>query len=79
MTEATSTDRFGSMPHVGRNVRVLRLHRGMTLDHLAARAGVTPQAVGLIERGVRLPRADTIVRLSAALGVTPNDILLRTK
>ena len=51
----------------------------MTLDHLAARAGVTPQAVGLIERGVRLPRADTIVRLSAALGVTPNDILLRTK
>ncbi len=40
MTEATSTDRFGSMPHVGRNVRALRLHRGMTLDHLAARAGM---------------------------------------
>lgn len=67
MTEATSTDRFGSMPHVGRNVRALRLHRGMTLDHLAARAGVTPQAVGLIDARVAsgLP---TIVTSNFSLG-----------
>lgn len=45
MTEETSTGRSGSMPHVGRNVRALRLPRADTLVRLSAALGVTPNDI----------------------------------
>src|SRR5262249_48683350 len=50
---------------------VLRTHRAatnLTQEELAARSGLTAQAVSLLERGARSrPRTDTVERLADAL------------
>jgi predicted ATPase/DNA-binding XRE family transcriptional regulator len=54
----------------GAQLRALRLAAGLTQSELAARAGVSPDAVAALERGRRQhPRAATVRALSAALGV----------
>ena len=52
---------------------LLRRHRasaGMTQEDLASRTGLTPQAIGLLERGERRrPHAYTVQVLGEALGL----------
>src|SRR5215472_9633912 len=52
---------------------LLRRHReaaGLSQEALAARSGISADAIGLLERGQRRrPRADTIRKLAAALGL----------
>jgi transcriptional regulator with XRE-family HTH domain len=52
---------------------LLRRHReaaGLSQEALAARSGISADAIGLLERGQRRrPRADTIRRLATALGL----------
>jgi predicted ATPase/transcriptional regulator with XRE-family HTH domain len=44
----------------------------LTQEELAARAGVSSDAISLLERGLRAaPRANTVSRLALALGLTP--------
>jgi len=54
---------------VGRNVRALRQQRGMTVDALAAAAGVGRAAVVQIESARGNPSVATLVGLAAALRV----------
>lgn len=53
---------------------VLRRYRtatGLSQEELAARSGLTPQGIGLLERGERRrPQAYTVRQLAAALGLT---------
>ena len=51
-------------------LRGLRAERGLTLDALAERAGVSRSMISLIERGESSPTAAVLDRLSAGLGVT---------
>jgi transcriptional regulator with XRE-family HTH domain len=51
-------------------LRSLRVERGLTLDLLAERAGVSRSMISLIERGESSPTAAVLDRLSAGLGVT---------
>jgi transcriptional regulator with XRE-family HTH domain len=51
-------------------LRGLRLERGLTLDGLAERAGVSRSMISLIERGESSPTAAVLDRLAAGLGVT---------
>lgn len=51
-------------------LRNLRAGRGLTLDALAERAGVSRSAISLIERGESSPTAAVLDRLAAGLGVT---------
>ena len=60
---ATFAQRFGA------NLRELRTRRGATQRNLADLAGISPAAVGELERGCRVPRADTAFRLADALDV----------
>jgi transcriptional regulator with XRE-family HTH domain len=55
---------------LARRVRALRDARGLTLDALAARSGVSRSNISLIERGESSPTAAVLDRLAAALGVT---------
>ncbi len=48
----------------------LRQERGLTLDALAQRAGVSRSMISLIERGESSPTASVLDRLAAGLGVT---------
>ena len=50
-------------------VRELRAARGLTLDALAGRSGVSRSMISLIERGECSPTAAVLERLAAGLGV----------
>jgi transcriptional regulator with XRE-family HTH domain len=58
-----------SAPH-GVKIRSLRKRRGWSQVELAERAGITNQALSLVERGERVGKLDTLRRVAAALGVS---------
>jgi transcriptional regulator with XRE-family HTH domain len=60
---------------VGKNVRSLRLTRGLTQEQLAFEAKIDLTYVGGIERGRRNPSLLVMVRLAKALKVDPRDLL----
>ncbi|WP_395458865.1 helix-turn-helix domain-containing protein [Azospirillum melinis] len=51
-------------------LRALRADRGLTLDGLAERSGVSRSMISLVERGQSSPTASVLERLAAGLGVT---------
>jgi DNA-binding XRE family transcriptional regulator len=75
-SERVSEDGAGSeVAAVGRRVRRRRRALGLSQDELAARAGVSRQAVGALEGGKHLPRVDAALGLARALGTTVEDLL----
>lgn len=50
--------------------RMLRAERGLSLEELAARSGVSRSMLSLIERGETSPTAVTLEKLATGLGVT---------
>jgi transcriptional regulator with XRE-family HTH domain len=55
---------------VADRLKALRGERGLTLDELGKRSGVSRSMISLIERAESSPTASVLDRLSAALGVT---------
>ena len=51
-------------------LRSLRLERGLTLDALAERSGVSRSMISLVERSESSPTANVLDKLAAGLGVT---------
>ncbi|WP_042442194.1 helix-turn-helix domain-containing protein [Azospirillum sp. B510] len=51
-------------------LRALRADRGLTLDSLSERSGVSRSMISLVERGESSPTASVLDRLAAGLGVT---------
>jgi XRE family transcriptional regulator, fatty acid utilization regulator len=60
---------------LGRRIRHLRTARGLTLDALGTRVGVTPSLLSLIENGRREPRLALLRGVADALDVTVADLL----
>jgi transcriptional regulator with XRE-family HTH domain len=64
---------------VGRNVKRIRLERGLTQEQFAERSGFTQQYISDLERGRRNPTVVTLFELSQALDcshvalVTPDE------
>jgi transcriptional regulator with XRE-family HTH domain len=56
--------------HLAERLRGLRSERGLTLDALAERTGVSRSMISLIERQESSPTAAVLDRLAAGLGVT---------
>lgn len=59
---------------LARNVRRLRLARGLSQEALAADAGLHQGLISEIENEVSNPELDTIGRLATALGAHPRDL-----
>jgi transcriptional regulator with XRE-family HTH domain len=59
----------------GREIRRRREAQRMTLEQLAASAGLTPNYIGTIENGKRDPSLSTILALAAGLQVPPAELL----
>src|SRR5918911_478358 len=58
----------------GALLRRYRAAAGLTQEELAARAGLTPQGISLLERGVRQrPQSYTVHKLAEALGLAGAD------
>lgn len=75
---AASDERTADAVTVGRRVRRRRRLLGLSQDELAARAGVSRQAVSALEGGRHLPRVDAAVGLARALGVSVEDLVAAT-
>jgi DNA-binding XRE family transcriptional regulator len=60
---------------VGAQVRALRQAAGLSQGELAARAGISRQAVGACEAGTNLPRVDAALALARALDTTVEALL----
>jgi transcriptional regulator with XRE-family HTH domain len=56
--------------HLAERLRLLRAERGLTLDGLAERTGVSRSMISLVERGESSPTAAVLDKLAAGLGVT---------
>ncbi len=64
---------------IGEQVRTLRSTRGLTLDDLAARSGVSRAMLSRIERGQSSPTAQLLNRVCAGLGVTLSSLFASTE
>jgi excisionase family DNA binding protein len=62
----------------GQRLRTLREAAGWNQQQLAARAGLTHEAISNLERARRIPRAPTIHALAAVLAVPPERFIDQT-
>lgn len=60
---------------IGRRIRDVRTHLGISLEDLGQLSEVSWTTIGKIERGASSPNAETLVRLATALEVDPGDFL----
>lgn len=60
---------------MGRNLRALRLAKGLSQEAFAEQIGVHRTYVGSLERGERNVRLQTVENLAATLGVDPLALL----
>ena len=60
---------------LGRNVRRLRLEKGLSQEEYAFEAGIHRTYVSDIERGARNPTATIIDKLAKPFGIAPGRLL----
>ncbi len=64
---------------VGRNVRRIRLERGLTQEQFAERSGFSQQYISDLERGRRNPTVVSLFELAQALHAAPIDLIAPDK
>ena len=64
---------------VGRNVRRIRLARGLTQERFSELSGFTQHYISGLERGRRNPTVVSLYELAQALGVTPVELITPDK
>ncbi len=60
---------------VGRNVKRIRMKRGLTQEQFAELSGFSQQYLSDLERGLRNPTVVTLYEIATALGVSPIELL----
>lgn len=64
---------------VGANIRAAREALDLSQETAAARAGMHPTALSMIETGARAPKLDTLIRLAFALDTDAGSFFLGVK
>ncbi len=64
-----------SEKNFGRNLRRIRLEKGLTYESFAEMVDVSTRLVYDYEDGFKTPRLETICRIAVALGVSLDDLL----
>ena len=59
---------------IGKNIKTLRLARNLTLESLAANAGITKGYLSKVENSEKSPPVSTLIVIAKALGVTLSQI-----
>lgn len=67
-TRALSTDRPPVRQRIGPTIKTLRVQQGLSLNALAAAAGISPSHLSRIERGLTVPSYDVLDRVADAIG-----------
>ena len=65
----------GSLIALGKELRRRREARGLSVEQLAKRAGLSARALGLIEKGERDPSTMILVAIARELGVPVGTLL----
>lgn len=60
---------------LGQRLRARRKARGLSQASLAEVLDLSPNFVGLVERGAKLPALDTLELMANAVGTTPDELL----
>ncbi|RVT92311.1 cupin domain-containing protein [Rhodovarius crocodyli] len=68
----------GVLSTIGQNIRALRTEKGLTLQSLAERTGLSPSMLSLLERGKTGPSIGTLVVIASALGAQMSELLDRS-
>lgn len=58
-----------------RNIRLMRIHAGMSQERMAAEAGLDRAFVGTLERGQRNISIDNIELISKAIGAPAHELM----
>ena len=58
-----------------RNIRLVRVHAGMSQESMAAEAGLDRAFVGTLERGQRNVSIDNIELIAAAVGMPAHELM----
>ena len=59
---------------LGLELRRIREERGLTVEELAEKSGVSVTTIRSVERGAREARGDTVARLAKPLGLTFDEV-----
>jgi transcriptional regulator with XRE-family HTH domain len=59
---------------VGLKLRRLREERGISVEELAKKSGISATTIRVVERGAREARGDTVARLAQPLGLTFDEV-----
>ncbi len=59
---------------VGLQLRRIREEKGLTVEELAKKSGVSATTIRVAERGPREPSGDTVARLARPLGLTFDEV-----
>ena len=59
---------------VGLELRRMREERGLTVEELSQKSGVSVTTIRVSERGQRAPSDDTVARLARPLGLTFDEV-----
>lgn len=73
-----ASETAGVLSTMGRNIRQMRIEKGMTLQALADLTGLSPSMLSLLERGRTGPSIGTLVVVASALGAQMSDLLDRS-
>jgi transcriptional regulator with XRE-family HTH domain len=63
-----------SEERLGSELRRIREERGLTVEELAERSGVSATTIRDVERGAREARRDTVARFAKPLGLTFDEV-----
>ncbi len=59
---------------LGLELRRIREERGLTIEQLAKKSGISATTIRVVERGAREARGDTVARLAKPLGLTFDEV-----
>ena len=59
---------------LGLELQRIREERGLTVEELAERSGISATTIRAVERGTREAHGDTVAKLAKPLGLTFDDV-----
>ena len=62
---------------VARLLREERMRRGLSMNSVAKKSGLSQQMVSYVERGLRNPTLDTLLRITNALNIDLSKLIKR--
>lgn len=74
--QLTEFEGISNFESIGKNIRKYRVARGLRQEGLAERCGLSPNYIGMLERGEKVPSLETFIRILNVLEVSSDFVLV---